>query len=400
MRQIITSLADTDLYKPTMAQAAYHRFPATMARFDFKCRSKVDLRPYCDEIRSEIDAVGDLHFTDSELGYMAGLRYIQPDFVEFLRILRLNPKHVTVQRGEENLEIVAEGPWHFVIWWEIYILAIVAEVWHRHNSCGANFLEGEALLREKCALIRNTTGGKKAFRLIEFGTRRRFSREWQRRVLEILKDEIPDQLFGTSNVLLAQEFNLRPIGTMAHEFLQAAQGMRVQVEDSQKFALEAWVQEYRGDLGIALSDIFGIDAFLADFDLYFAKLFDGVRHDSGDPYTWTDKILAHYERLGIQAATKAAVYSDGLDVQKALALWVKYEGLLMTSYGIGTNLTCDIPGVTALQIVMKMTECNGNPVAKVSDSSGKGMCRDLEYGSYLQSRISVKVAKAIAEGRI
>ena len=245
-------------------------------------------------------------------------------------------------------------------------------------------------------MIRKASGENPGmtFRLMEFGTRRRFSGAWQRRVVEILKNEIPDQLFGTSNMMLSQEFGIKAMGTMAHEWLQAAQGSHVRLSESQRYALELWAREYRGDLGIALTDIFGMDVFLKDFDLYFAKLFDGGRHDSGCPYQWTEKFLAHYRKLNIDARTKAAVYSDGLDVPKALDLWLKYEPQIRTSYGIGTNLTCDIPGVTPLQIVMKMVNCNGHPTAKESDSPGKGICDDRFFHDYLVNTVIANKLKS------
>lgn len=400
---IITSLLDTDLYKLTQSQTALHQGPNTQVKFAFKCRSAVDLRPFENQIRDEINSLGNLRFTEDELDYLRTIRYLTPDFIEFLSMLRLTPeKDVFVRSGAETLEIEVQGTWHTKIFYEIYKLAIVGAVYHGATSPNPDFDGGIARVREKCALINAATRVEgDAFRLIEFGTRRRFSQAWQERVLqELIANLDKPNLFGTSNVRLAMIYGLRPIGTMAHELFQAAQGMNVKLEDSQKHALEMWTQEFRGDLGIALTDIFGMDAFLADFDMFFAKLFDGCRHDSGDPVEWTYKLLAHYGRLGIDARTKAAVYSDGLDIPKALALWVEFRKLIRTSFGIGTNLTCDIPGVNALQIVSKMTECNGSPVAKVSDSPGKGMCKDSDFEQYLRSRIEYKVQKAREEGRI
>lgn len=391
---IVTSLLDTDLYKLTMAQAALHRAAGLQVKYAFKCRSDVDLRPYAGRIREELGALGELRFTKDELAYLRSIRYLTPDFVEFLGMVRLTPESdVTVREDGEELEIEVEGTWHTKIFYEIHKLAIVGGVYHEATSPNPDYEGGMSRLRTKCDLVNAGSGEHpEPFRLIEFGTRRRFSKEWQERVVgELVKNIDRRNLFGTSNVKLAMDYGLKPIGTMAHELFQAAQGMNVRLEDSQKHALEMWAEEFRGDLGIALSDIFGFDAFLVDFDMFFAKLFDGCRHDSGDPREWTLKLLAHYKRMGIDPRTKAAVYSDGLDIPKALDLWREFRGEIRTSFGIGTNLTCDIPGVKPLQIVSKMIECNGSPVAKLSDSPGKEMCRDEGFVHYLRSRIRHKI---------
>ena len=382
---IITSLCDSDFYKVTMAQAALHQMPGAMIKSRFVCRSKVDLRPYKDEIEEEINHLETLTFQQKELDHLSQIRFLKPDFISFLQNFRLHTDHITYGERDGNLSIEVEGAFVDKTWFEIPILGIVAEVYHRNINPNPDFNGAEKRLLEKCRLVKTACAENPdlAFRLMEFGTRRRFSGAWQRRVVEILKNEIPEQLFGTSNVLLAQDYGLRVLGTMAHEWLQAAQGSNVRLSESQRYAFELWAREYKGDLGIALSDIFGMDAFLEDFDLYFSKLFDGARHDSGCPHIWTDKLLAHYKKHLIDAKTKAAVYSDGLNFPKAISLWLKYESQIRTSFGIGTDLTCDIPGVDALQIVMKIVECNGYPTAKVSDSAGKTICDDQHFLNYL-----------------
>jgi nicotinate phosphoribosyltransferase len=170
---------------------------------------------------------------------------------------------------------------------------------------------------------------------------------------------------------------------MAHEYMQAYQGFGVRLRDFQKAALEDWVQEYRGDLGVALTDVVGMDAFLADFDLYFAKLFDGLRHDSGDPALWGEKALAHYAKLRLDAHTKRLVFSDALDLPRALALYHHFADRTMTGFGIGTNLSNDV-GYEPLSIVMKLVACNGQPVAKLSDSPGKALPTDETFLAYLR----------------
>jgi len=195
--------------------------------------------------------------------------------------------------------------------------------------------------------------------------------------------ELPLYFKGTSNVYLAYKFKMTPIGTMAHEYLQAHQAFGTRLRDFQKSALEDWVQEYRGDLGTALTDVVGMDAFLSDFDLYFAKLFDGLRHDSGDPILWGEKALAHYVKLRIDARTKRLVFSDALTVPKALNLYRHFADRVMTGFGIGTKLTNDTP-YPALNIVMKLTRCNGQPVAKLSDEPSKAQSTDTTFIAYLR----------------
>lgn len=387
-KQIITSLLDTDLYKLTMMQVFFHRYPGTIARHKFHCRNKdVDLTTIVQEVREQIDALCELSFTMTELDYLRHrLPFLKRDFIDFLSIFRFNSKQITVRAVDGVLEIETYGPIWQTILYEIYVLSIVNETYFNKvtetmttRQRADMFEEGHRRLEEKIELVRNVDG----FLFTDFGTRRRFSKEWQESVVRHCKSEIPDRLFGTSNLNLARELDITPIGTMAHEYLQAFQAFDNRLADSQSSALEAWAQEYRGALGIALTDVIGIDYFLKDFDLYFAKLFDGVRHDSGDPYSWGEKVIAHYEKLKIDPQTKLLSFSDGLTFPKAVDLYKHFEGRIKTSYGIGTNLTNDL-GLTPLNIVMKIVECNGKPVAKISDSPGKGMCEDEDYVVYLK----------------
>ena len=185
------------------------------------------------------------------------------------------------------------------------------------------------------------------------------------------------------------DHGLTPLGTMAHEYLQACQAVGPRLRDSQVFAFNMWAREYRGDLGIALSDVCGMDAFLRDFDLFFCKLFDGVRHDSGDPFEWGEKLIAHYEKMRIDPRTKTMVFSDSLNIPLAMRLFEYFKGRVRTSFGIGTNLTNDL-GYEPLQIVIKMTRCNGQPVAKISDEPSKAMDYDPSYVAYLREVFQVR----------
>ena len=226
------------------------------------------------------------------------------------------------------------------------------------------------------------------FRIADYGTRRRFSRAWHDEVIRTLKADMATHFVGTSNVKCAYDYGLTPLGTMAHEYLQACQAVGPRLRDSQAFAFNMWAREYRGDLGIALSDVCGMDAFLRDFDLFFCKLFDGVRHDSGDPFDWGEKLIAHYQKMRIDPHTKTMVFSDSLNVPLAIRLYEYFKGRVQTSFGIGTNLTNDL-GYEPLQIVIKMTRCNGQPVAKISDEPSKTMDYDPSYVAYLREVFQV-----------
>lgn len=221
----------------------------------------------------------------------------------------------------------------------------------------------------------------------DFGTRRRYSRKWQEYVITYLTKYYPKNFIGTSNIYFAKQFKVKPIGTMAHEFIQAMQSV-VRLSDSQKHAFQVWADVYRGDLGIALSDTLGMDAFFNDFDLYFAKLFDGARHDSGSPFVWCKKLIDKYHGYGIDPLTKTAVFSDGLNFPKIVKIHRAFAHKIRCSYGIGNNLMNDC-GIKPLQIVIKMTKCDGKPVAKISDSKGKQMCEDPEYLKYLASQFNI-----------
>lgn len=392
---MIKSLLDTDLYKFTMMQVVFHQYPAAQVKYAFKCRNAgVDLHPIADRLMAEIKNLEELRFQKDELDYLRGLRFIKSDFVDFLELFHLRSKYITVEKVEGGeLEILIEGPWLHTILFEVPVLSLVNELYYEAQFKEEERAEGRRRLAEKITFLKSQKEIDD-FKFSDFGTRRRLSADWQREVVSTLKAELPNKLTGTSNVLLAKELGLVPIGTMAHEYLQAFQALDGRLRDSQKNALEAWAKEYRGDLGIALTDVVGVDAFLRDFDMYFCKLFDGVRHDSGEPFEWTEKMLAHYKENRVDPKVKQLVYSDGLDFDKAVRLYRQFNGQAKLFFGIGTNLTHDV-GLKPLNVVLKMIECNGSPVAKLSDSPGKAMCRDANYMNYLRHVFEVKTDKKV-----
>jgi nicotinate phosphoribosyltransferase len=390
---IISSLLDTDLYKFTMMQVVLHHFPAAQVEYRFKCRNGgVDLQPYVAEIRREIRDLCSLRFTRRELDYLRSWRFLKSDFVDLLGLFQLDERFIHVSAlpaSSSEIDITIKGPWLHTIMFEVPVLAIVSEIYNRSVHPEPDLAEGRARLARKIEQLNAVHDPE--FRIADYGTRRRFSNRWQEEVVVTLRDGIRKKFVGTSNVLFALEHNLTPLGTMAHEYLQACQAVGPRLRDSQVFAFNTWAREYRGDLGIALSDVCGMDAFLRDFDLFFCKLFDGVRHDSGDPFEWGEKLIAHYHRMRIDPRSKAMVFSDSLNVPLAQRLFEYFRGRSQTAFGIGTNLTNDL-GYEPLAIVIKMTRCNGQPVAKISDEPSKTMDYDPSYVAYLREVFQVPAA--------
>lgn len=391
---VVQSLLDTDLYKFTMWQPMLHRHPATQALYRFVLRNRpaYPLAQIVDEVNAQLDHLCGLSFRRDELAFLGGLRFMKRDFIDFLRIFHFQRDFIRAWAEGDALHIEASGPQVHVMGFEIFVLAIVNEVYFRRFDREAALAEGRRRLAAKIAQLQAFAGEPPRahpFEFFDFGVRRRFARDWQREVVATLARELPAFFKGTSNVLLARDLGLVPIGTMGHEYLQTFQGTGVRLRDFQRAALEEWVQEYRGDLGIALTDTVGMDAFLADFDLYFAKLFEGLRHDSGDPVAWGEKALAHYEQLRINAHDKRLVFSDSLDVPSMLALYRHFGDRVNMGFGIGTNLTNDV-GLEPLNIVMKLVEVNGQPVAKLSDAPGKTLATDETFLAYLRQVFGMK----------
>jgi nicotinate phosphoribosyltransferase len=385
---IVRSLLETDLYKFTMWQALLHGHPNSITEYEFVCRNTpaYPLAELREAVERELDHLCSISFSEAELNFLRSLRYMKSDFVDFLTVFRFQRKFIDVRTDGDTLVIHASGPQVHVMGFEIYVLYIVNELYFRRFDHAAALAEGRLRLDAKIAALRafgDQPAHRNPFEFSDFGTRRRFSGVWHDEVVQKLAREVPQYFKGTSNVYQAMKFDLVPIGTMAHEYMQSFQAFGVRLRDFQKASLEAWVQEYRGDLGVALTDVVGMDAFLDDFDLYFAKLFDGLRHDSGDPVVWGEKALAHYAALRIDAKTKRLVFSDGLDLQKAFELYRHFADRIMTGFGIGTHLTNDV-GLKPLNIVMKLVCCNGQSVAKLSDSPGKTLCKDETFLAYLR----------------
>jgi len=371
MKPIIESILDTDLYKLTQQQLVYHQYPTAMAKYIFKCRNEgVKLGFLANDVREQVDSMKDVCLNDGEheWAYLASLQFLTDDYISYLNDYRFNRNQVNIVDSSGELVIEIEGSWLETILWEVPLLAIVNEL-HFRETTDFKTIEGEGIrrLKDKINLIRQYP----TFVLAEFGTRRRYSSSWQYYVLKELVQNCP-QVVGTSNVKLAQELGIKPIGTMAHEYISSHLSLVDNIAEAQKRAMYVWLQEYGTNLGTALTDTFTSDAFLRDFDIVLARQFSGVRHDSGNPFVFGEKIIAHYKKLGIDPKTKSIVFSDGLDIPTAIEIYKKFVGRVGVSFGIGTNLTNDL-GRTPLNIVIKLVECNGKPVVKLSDNPSKAI---------------------------
>jgi nicotinate phosphoribosyltransferase len=393
MNPIIDSLLETDLYKFSMGQAIYHNFPDYTTTWSFKCRNK-DVhftKEMVDEIKRQIYLYCDLNFTEDELNYLSGIKWIKKSYVDFLRLWHPRYEDFTINADAEcGLAIETNGTWLNTSMYEIPTLAIVNEVYFRMAYDYDELMESfEEKLDAKIALLANGTYNIGAFS--EFGLRRRLSAEAQElAVLKLKEANLGKSKFvGTSNVLLAKKLGVNPVGTMAHEWIMCVcQGNhKHNPAYSNWYALDYWVKEYGILNGTALTDAITTDCFLRDFQLTYSTLFSGVRHDSGDPIEWGEKMIEHYKSLGIDPTTKTLLFSDSLDFERANKIHAHFDGKAKVAFGIGTYIANDTK-VPALNIVMKTTACNGQDVAKISDVEGKGMCKNPAYVDYLQRCIN------------
>lgn len=388
---IVVSLLDTDLYKFNMDQVIFHKHTDLCGQYYFKCRNKgVTFTPeMAEEISAQIDHLCSLRFTKEELDYLRSIRFIKNDYVEFLRLYHPIRDYVTVSLSDEGeLSIVVDGPLFSAMQFEIFLLEIVNEVYFRMAyDYDALLASAKERLDDK---IRKLNDGTYTFNFAEFGCRRRLSREWEDEVVRRLVTETKSCV-GTSNVYLAMKYHVTPIGTYAHEFVQMYQGIdSIPLAYTNHYAMKDWYDEYNGDNGTALTDTITTDLFLLDFTRSNVNNYNGVRHDSGDPYEWGEKIIAHYKKFGVDPKTKLLLFSDSLDFDRAQKLYDYFREKAKVSFGIGTfvsNDTC----ADALNIVIKLQYVNGRPVAKLSDTPGKAMCRDEEYLEYLKRSVAFRI---------
>lgn len=390
---IIVSLLDTDLYKFNMDQVIFHKHTDLTGKYIFKCRNEnVKFnQEMVQEISDQIDHLCSLHFTKEELEYLRSIRFIKNDYVEFLRLYHPLRDYVSCGLNEDGtLDLTVTGPLFSAMQFEIYLLEIVNEVYFRFTYDYDKLVESaRRRLNEKVADFKV---GKYNFRFSEFGCRRRLSREWQDEVVRTFKEET-NVMAGTSNVYLAMKYNLTPIGTYAHEYVQMYQGIdSIPLAYTNAAAMKDWYEEYQGDNGIALTDTITTDLFLLDFTRSYVNNYTGVRHDSGDPYAWGDKLIDHYKKYGIDPKTKTLLFSDSLDFERAQKLYDYFSPKARVAFGIGTFVSNDTDE-DPLNIVIKLQYVNGKPVAKISDTLGKNMSADKDYLRYLERAVIFRLQR-------
>ncbi len=397
---IVFSLLDTDLYKFNMDQVIFHKHTDLNGEYHFKCRNEgiVFTPEMKDEICEQINHLCTLRFTKDELNYLRSIRFIKNDYVEFLRLWHPIRDYVDVELSPEGeLSIIVKGPLFSVMQFEIYLLEIVNEVYFRMKYDYKELLISARERLEK--KINDFNTGRYTFFFAEFGCRRRLSREWEDEVVRRFASETKNCV-GTSNVYLAKKYGLMPIGTYAHEFVQMFQGIdKIPLAYTNYYAMKDWYAEYEGDNGTALTDTVTTELFLLDFTRSMVNNYTGVRHDSGDPYVWGEKMIDHYRKYGVDPLTKQLLFSDSLDFDRAQKLYDHFKDKAKVAFGIGTfvsNDTCE----EALNIVIKLQYVNGRPVAKLSDSPGKAMCSDEEYLEYLRRSVEFRLEREmLSDGR-
>jgi len=391
MPKIIYSILDNDMYKINMQRVYFYRFSDVMGEFKFKCRSPNArfTKEMIAEINKQVNYLCDLTYTDEELAFLKAIWYHKDavGFLEFLRFFRFNRDFIKITEATDNcgISIVAKGPLWAVSPFEIPVLAIVNEVYfkytHPHDYCALHNSLKERFGRKIVEFQ------ARPFSLTEFGTRRRLSFDAQDYVVDGLRTLVPQYLAGTSNVLLAMKYGIKPIGTFAHEYVCMPQGLSdCSLRNSQRYAWDQWCREYKGALGICLTDTLGQEKFERDFDRYWANMFTGLRHDSGDPHAWGERAIELYKQYDIDPATKTLMFSDSLNFDKCWELEDNFFGRVKTAYGIGTWLTNDTFD-EPLNIVMKLVRVNDRPVAKLSNVETKAN-GDAEYVARLRGDIA------------
>jgi nicotinate phosphoribosyltransferase len=376
---IITSLLDTDFYKLTMMQCVFHHFRSTKARYKFISRKTnigEKIGPLRYLIQEQINQLCLLTFNQEQINYLKSLNLFQADFLDYLSAFRLNSDHLQIKATDQTFELIIEGPWVETILFEVPILAIISETYTQTLLTPELLFDAKLKLEHKIEYIQiQPQQSLKNFKFSDFGTRRRFSKNWQDFTVSLLHEKIPNFLYGTSNILLSKNLNMQPIGTMAHEYLQAFQVLAPDLGTHQRTALEIWLQEYKGLLAVALTDVINIDCFLKEFTPELAKRYRGLRHDSGDPIVWGNKVIDYYLQHHISPKNKLLVFSDSLTFTKMLEIYKAFNETIPVLFGIGTNLTNDF-NLPSLDIVIKLTHINDQAVVKISDTPQKRVCED------------------------
>ena len=372
---MIKSLLDTDLYKLSMGAVFFKKFKNKSSAYKFVCRnSDVNLSHLKEDLEKEVQKLALLSYSNEEIEYLRSLDLFEPKYLDYLSSFQLKADHVKITIDEQNqLAIRVEGPIVEASPWEIYLLATINELYFKHLNPDFDYSLGREKLKDKLSSVKDPD-----FKIMEFGTRRRHSQAWQEYVLKTLMEVIPHNLIGTSNVYLAMKMGVKPVGTMAHEYLQSFQIFAPNLKTFQKQALKVWSSVYGKKLQVALTDVISTDSFLKDLDEDLSNHYTGLRHDSGDAIEWGEKVIKHFESYKIDPKTKTLVFSDGLTIHSALEIFNHFKDRAPMVFGIGTSLTNDV-GVKALNIVIKIVACDNKPVAKISDEPSKAICEDPSF---------------------
>jgi len=389
---LIKSLIDLDFYKLTMAQVVLLKFPNVKVKYEFKCRtSNAKLGLCASEIREEINKLKNLQLTDEEYKYLQTIPFLKFEFINWLKRFKFNPQEeIFIDIFGESLQLSIQTSWLQGILYETMILGIIENIASRiQMGFDSKIVREEGLinLHNQIELIKDLNDPQ--FKFADFGTRRRLSFEWQDEVVNefnktfniILKT---NNFVGTSNVYLAMKHGIKPVGTMAHEMLMGAQAL-FPIPNFQNDMFNVWADVYDGNLGIALTDTISSEYFFKTFGLKLSKLFDGVRHDSGDPIKFAKMTINHYKSLGIDPMTKTIVFSDGLTVEDAISIYNIFKNQIKMSFGIGTSLTHNFKSIKPVSIVIKLQEVNGFPVVKISDEPKKAMCPDDKFLEFMKN---------------
>lgn len=377
--------ASLDYYKLTMGDVIYERHPDAEVTFTLKNRNSAQpLSEYVipDALQARIETIRNNGFSDEEIAYLAGLQAqnsearFTPAYLDHLATLEMPAVDISIDPTTGDLAVDTTGPWTDVSLWETVVMSEVNELYFQnlmesHDlSLDDLYAEGDRRLNEKITKLQS----RPEIKFADFGTRRRFSLGWHEHVVARLKDEMPEQFVGSSNPWFAHKYNLAPIGTFAHEmpmvYAAIADAAGDSPMDGHAQMLRDWQAHYQGDLSIALTDTFGSDFFFADFDDKQAAHWNGLRHDSGDPFEFTETAISRYETAGIDPTSKTIVFSDGLDVDTIIELYDYCKDRIGVMFGWGTNLMNDL-GIPANNFVMKATAVDGTPTVKLSDDAGK-----------------------------
>lgn len=380
MNKIINSILDTDLYKLTMMQVVFHRYKDVVVEYELVCRNKANLVCIVNDIKKQMDMLNDLSLSLSEKEYLKSLGYFEEDFLDYLLSFSFNSELVKIEVKDKDLVLKIKGLWLETILFEVPVLAIINETYFHQQARGKeNLIEGERRLEEKINFLLTKSNNEiKNFKFCDFGTRRRFSVKWHEKVVVKLVEKLPNNFIGTSNVALAMKYSISPIGTLAHEYIQAFQVLSSDFQSHQTDAFEVWQQEYKNKLLIALTDTVGSSSFFECFNKSLAEKYEGLRHDSSDPFLWGNCALNFYNNHDIEAKNKTFVFSDSLNIKKAFEIYNYFDGKVKQVFGIGTNLSNDFSH-TQLQIVIKLIKVNNKPVAKLSDDPAKSISSDHKY---------------------